>query len=238
MVTVENTWKEIEESGADIVIIPIGAIEQHGPHLPVGTDWFMADVWAKCVGEKLNAYVLPALPISNSQEHLDFKGSVSIRPCTLAQVVEEIILSLRHQGFKKFVVMSAHGGNWVLKPAIRDINFRYPDIMVIMGSGTMPGDTKAIPPDIHSGEGETGRMLAFKPELVKGRADDFTPRYGREYIDYVSLRKLTPTGVWGKPSKASAEKAKEASEATAERCAEYIKTTFAELEKLKNNASG
>jgi len=235
MVTVENTSPEVEQSGADIVLIPIGAIEQHGPHLPLGTDFFMAERWAKRVGEELNAYVLPALPFSNSQEHLDFRGTVSLRPSTLALVVEDIIVSLRHQGFRKFVVVSSHGGNWILKPTIRDINFRYPDIMVIMGAGTMPDDTKAIPPDIHAGEGETGRIMDYNPKLVKGTAEDFTPRLGREYIDYVGMRKLTPTGVWGKPSKASAEKAREGSEAAVRRSVAYIKATFAELEKLKGN---
>ncbi|HJN15021.1 MAG TPA: creatininase family protein, partial [Armatimonadota bacterium] len=156
MVTVENTWKEVEDSGAEIVIIPIGAVEQHGPHLPLGTDWYAADRVAAQVGEQLNAYVLPALPISNSQEHLDFRGSVSLRPQTLALVLEDIILSLAHQGFGKFVIVNSHGGNWVVKPTIRDINFRHPELMVIMSNGTMPGDSAAIPPEIHAGAGETG----------------------------------------------------------------------------------
>jgi creatinine amidohydrolase len=233
MVTVENTWKEVEESGADIVILPIGAIEQHGHHLPLGTDWFAAERGARRIAEKLNAYLLPALPFSNSQEHLDFKGSVSIRPQTLALVVEEIILSLAHQGFRKFVVVSTHGGNWILKPALRDINFRYPELMVIMSHGTMPGDKKAIPPDIHSGAGETAGVMAYHPELVKEGAEDFTPEYGRDYIDYVSLKKLSPTGVWGKPSEADPQKHKQVVEQWVQRSVDYVTATFAELEKLK-----
>ncbi|NOZ20729.1 MAG: creatininase family protein [Planctomycetes bacterium] len=233
MMTVENTWKEVEESGVDIVVIPIGAIEQHGHHLPLGTDFFAADRGGRMIAEKLNAYLLPALPFSNSQEHLDFKGSVSIRPPTLAIVVEEIILSLAHQGFRKFVICSSHGGNWVLKPTIRDINFRHPDLMVIMSHGTMPRDTSAIPPDIHSGKGETSSMMAYKPELVKEGAEDFTPDYGREYIDYVSLKKLSPTGVWGKPSEADPEQSKQNVAQWVDRSVEYIEATFAEVAKLK-----
>lgn len=233
MMTVENTWKEVEESGVDIVVIPIGAIEQHGHHLPLGTDFFAADRGARQIAEKLNAYLLPALPFSNSQEHLEFKGSVSLRPPTLAIVVEEIILSLAHQGFRKFVITSSHGGNWVLKPTIRDINFRHPELMVIMSHGTMPRDKSAIPPDIHSGKGETGGMLAYRPDLVKDGAQDFTPDYGREYIDYVSLKKLSPTGVWGKPSEAEPEKVKEFVDQWADRAAQYITATFAELERMK-----
>ncbi|MEW6358004.1 MAG: creatininase family protein [Planctomycetota bacterium] len=233
MMTVENTWKEVAESGVDIVVIPIGAIEQHGHHLPLGTDFFAAERGGRMIAEKLNAYLLPALPFSNSQEHLDFKGSVSIRPPTLAVVVEEIILSLAHQGFRKFVILSTHGGNWVLKPTLRDINFRHPDLMVIMSGGTMPGDKKAIPPDIHAGKGETSGMMASRPDLVKDGAEDFTPDYGREYMDYVGLKALSPTGVWGKPSEADPDQAKQNVERWVDSSVEYIQATFAELGKLK-----
>jgi len=234
MVTVENTWVEVEKSGADIVVIPIGSIEQHGPHLPLGTDWFAADRAARRIAEELNAYLLPALPVSNSQEHLDFKGSVSLRPQTLAQVVEDIILSLAHQGFRKFVIVNSHGGNWVLKPTIRDINFHHPELMVIMSHGTMPGDRDAAPPEVHAGAGETSTVMATRPELVKDGAEDCSPPYGREFLDYVGMRPLTPTGVWGKPSEADPEKYKAASQQW--HSAEYIKATFAELEKLKKES--
>ena len=230
MVTVDNTWQEVADSGADIVIIPIGAVEQHGPHLPLGTDWFAADRMAKAIGEQLNAYVLPALAISNSQEHLDFPGSVSLRPQTLALVLEDIILSLAHQGFSKFVVVNAHGGNWVVKPTIRDINFRHPELVVIMSNGTMPGDRAAIPPEIHAGAGETGAMLASRPELVKDGAEDFTPSHGREYLDYVGMKKISPTGVWGMPSEADAGADRSGS---VDRSVDYINATFAEIEKLR-----
>ena len=233
MVTVENTWVEVEQSGADIVVIPIGSIEQHGPHLPLGTDWFAADRLAEQIARELNAYLLPALPVSNSQEHLDFPGSVSLRPHTLALVLEDMVLSLAHRGFRKFVVVNTHGGNWVLKPAIRDINFRHPDLMVIMSHGPMPGDRAAIPPEIHAGAGETGSVLSSQPDLVKEGAEDFTPAYGREYLDYVGMRKVSPSGIWGKPSEAAPDAHR--GEARARQSVEYVRATFAELEKLKGS---
>lgn len=235
MVTVENTWIEVEESGADIVIVPIGAIEQHGPHLPLGTDWFAADRVGKAIGEELNAYVLPALAVSNSQEHLDFRGSVSLRPSTLALVLEDIILSLAHQGFRKFVVASCHGGNWVVKPTIRDINFRHPELMVIMHSGALPGETSAIPPEIHAGAGETTAIAATRPDLVKEGAEDFTPQHGREYLDYVGMKPVSPTGIWGQPS--AANPAQHDPDSLTKRLVSYIRATFAELERLKSSGS-
>ena len=97
----------------------------------------------------------------------------------------------------------------------------------------MPRDEKAIPPDIHAGKGETGGTLASRPDLVKAGAEDFTPEYGREYLDYVSLKKLSPTGVWGKPSEADPEQVEQFVAQWADRSAQYITATFAELEKLK-----
>jgi creatinine amidohydrolase len=234
MVTVENTWVEVERSGVEIVVIPIGSIEQHGPHLPLGTDWFAADRLAAQIAAELNAYLLPALPVSNSQEHLDFPGSVSLRPHTLALVVEDMVLSLAHQGFRKFVIVNTHGGNWVLKPTIRDLNFRHPELMVIMGDGPLPGDRDAIPPEIHAGAGETGSVMGSRPELVKEGAEDFTPEYGREYLDYVGMRKVSPTGIWGKPSAADPDRHK--GDARVKHSVEYIKATFAELGRLKRGS--
>ncbi|RKX99981.1 creatininase family protein, partial [Candidatus Poribacteria bacterium] len=116
MVTVFNTWEEVKEANVEIAILPIGSIEQHGRHLPLGTDWLIADRLARELGERLNAYVLPALPYGNSQEHMGFPGTIPLRPQTLALVIEDIILSLRHHGIKKVVVLSTHGGNWIIKP--------------------------------------------------------------------------------------------------------------------------
>ena len=111
MVTALNTWEEVASSGTEIAILPIGAIEQHGRHLPLGTDWLIADQVAKKLGERLNAYVLPALPYGNSQEHMGFTGTITLRPQTLALIIEDIVLSLRHHGIKNMVVLSSHGGN-------------------------------------------------------------------------------------------------------------------------------
>jgi len=234
MVTVFNSWEEVAEADVEIAILPIGSIEQHGRHLPLGTDWLIADRWAKELGERLNAYVLPALPYGNSQEHMGFPGTITLRPQTLALVIEDIILSLRHHGIKKVVVLSAHGGNWVIKPTIRDLNFRYSDMTIIWADGALPGERERIPEDIHSGRGETSTMLYFHPELVKmERAEDFTPDVGQEYNDYVGFDRTTRCGVWGKPSEASEEIGRENMEARVERQVRYIKATFEKLERLK-----
>jgi len=236
MVTVFNTWEDLDSSGARIAILPIGAIEQHGRHLPLGTDWIIADKIAQKLGERLNAYVLPALPYGNSQEHMGFPGTITLRPHTLALIIEDIVLSLRHHGIKKMVVLSSHGGNWIIKPTIRDLNFRYPDMTIIWTDGALPGEQERIPQDIHSGRGETSTMLSYHPELVKmDKAADFTPDVGQEYNDYVGFDRTTKVGVWGKPTEASKELGEQNIKSRVARQARYIQATFDKLEQLKSD---
>jgi len=101
ILTVYNTSKEIEESKVDTAILPIGSIEQHGPHLPLGTDWIIVQEIAKRLAEKIgDCYLLPAIPYSNSQEHLGFSGTISLKPSTLAQMIRDIVavtLSSQHK---------------------------------------------------------------------------------------------------------------------------------------------
>lgn len=234
MVTVYNTWEEVTQADTRIAILPIGAIEQHGRHLPLGTDWLIANEWAKRLGEQLNAFVLPALPYGNSQEHMGFAGTITLRPQTLAMIIEDIVLSLRHHGFRRVVIVSAHGGNWIIKPTIRDLNFRYPDMSIIWADGALPGEKERIPEDIHSGRSETSTMLVYYPDLVKlDRAEDFTPDVGQEYNDYIGFDYTTACGVWGKPTEASKEFGEERLQRVIERQVQYIQATFDKLEQLK-----
>ena len=114
MVTVFNTSKEIAQARPAIAILPVGSLEQHGEHLPIATDWLRADDAARRLAERLgDCYLLPALAYANSQEHMDLAGTITLRPSTLALVVEDIVLSLRHQGIRRIVVLTTHGGNWI-----------------------------------------------------------------------------------------------------------------------------
>ncbi|MGQ9630063.1 MAG: creatininase family protein [bacterium] len=233
MLTVFNTFKEIEDSGADLAILPIGSIEQHSLHLPLGTDWIIAQEMGMKLAERLDAYLLPALPYGNSQEHMGFMGTITLRPSTLAAVVEDIVLSLRHHGIKKVVILSAHGGNWILKPTIRDLNYRYPDITVIWNDGALPGEEEKIPRDIHAGRDETSIILAIDPELVREEGVDFTPDVGQEYLDYVGIEANSPKGVWGEPTLASKELGEKNMKEAVERQVEYIRATLAKVEELR-----
>jgi creatinine amidohydrolase len=233
--SVENTWKEIRDSGVNTAVVPFCAIEQHGHHLPLGTDWIIAEASAKALGEKLGAFVLPATPFGCSREHIAFPGTITLRPSTLAAVLEDIVESLRHHGFKNIVVFSSHGGNWILKPTLRELNYKYPDLNLVWASGPIPDKGESVPEDIHAGQDETSGMLHLRPDLVKKefQSIDSPGIVGQEFNDYVGYEKTTKTGAWGVPSKASADRGKEKIEAAVEHQADYVLWALKRVEELK-----
>lgn len=209
-----KTADEIVAQNPDLAIIPVGSLEQHGPHLPIMTDWAIATELGKRVAEKMNAFLLPALPISTCREHMGKKGSVWMEPTTFYQMMTDIILCLKLQGFKKVGILQCHGGIFVMTPLIRDLNAKHnPDLMVALADSVAFGaqlyaegilETNT---ELHAGEGETSKILAIAPETVHmDRAVDFVPNVPRPYLSYGSIFRASPTGVWGEPSKASAEK--------------------------------
>ena len=242
-------WKtadEIVEMNPELAIIPVGSLEQHGPHLPVMTDWAIASELGKRVAEKMNAFLLPALPISTCREHMGKKGSVWMEPMTFYQMMTDIILSLKTQGFKKVAILQCHGGIFVMTPLVRDLNAKYnPDLMVaILDGGTFAARLRQegileSSGELHAGESETSRMLAIAPETVHmERAVDCVPDVPRPYLSYGSIFRASESGVWGTPSLASAEKGEKIFARSAELAVEELNKAFAYMEsKEKYNYS-
>lgn len=233
VLTVFNTSKELEDSKVDTAVLPIGSVEQHGSHLPLGTDWIIAQDIARKVAENLdNCYLLPAIAYSNSQEHLDFSGTVSLKPSTLAQTIRDVVLSLYLHGIEKVIVISGHGGNWIIKPTIRELNLEYPDLKILHG-----GPMGEKPSDVHAGHSETSCMLYLSEATVKkDQIVDSIPDATQEYLDYVGMKALSKHGTWGKASQASKEKGEQLLETRAERITSYVKETLGKLEELERSA--
>jgi len=231
ILTVYNTSKEIEESKVDTAILPIGSIEQHGPHLPLGTDWIIVQEIARRLAEKLgNCYLLPAIPYSNSQEHLGFSGTISLKPSTLAQMIRDIVLSLYLHNIKKVIIISGHGGNWIIKPTIRELNLEYPDLKIIHGR---PMGEKPL--DLHAGDYETSCMLSINEDVVKkDKIVDYIPDVTREYLDYVGMKTLSKHGTWGRASQASKEKGEKLLKEHTDKIFNYVKETLSNLEELEH----
>ena len=231
----ENTSSEIASDRPEIAILPVGATEQHGMHLPLATDALIAEDLSRAVAEKLDAFLLPVIPISNSQEHQDFMGSLWIQPDTLARVITDICRALKRHGFRKIVVLGVHGGNWILKPTVRQINLNDLEMMVILagldagGKGVWGADGQ-----IHAGKIETSCILHLRPELVKGAGVDCQPDVPQGYIDYVGMKGCTPKGAWGSPSAASAELGRKVLADSVVGIVDYVRTTFAFIERTRN----
>lgn len=231
------TADQIVAKDPELAIIPVGSLEQHGPHLPVMTDWAIATELGKRVAEKMDAFLLPALPISTCREHMGKKGSVWMEPTTFYQMMTDIVMSLKTQGFKKVAILQCHGGIFIMTPLVRDLNAKNnPDLMVALA---YTGDFGAKlleegiieTPELHAGEGETSKILAVAPESVHmEKAVDFVPTVPRPYLSYGSIFRASPQGVWGQPTKATAEKGEKIYARTAELMVEELNKAFAYME--------
>ena len=203
------TADEICALDPDTAVIPVGSLEQHGPHLPIMTDWAIATELGRRVAEKMNAFLLPAFPISTCREHMGKKGSVWMEATTFYQMMYDIVMSLKTQGFPRVAFVITHGGIFVMGPLVRDLNARFnPDLMVAFvtpDTSNLKGITETR--GLHADESETSQILAIAPETVHmDRAVDFDPEVPRPYLNYGSIFRASPTGVWGYPTKATAEK--------------------------------
>ncbi|GJM32441.1 MAG: hypothetical protein DHS20C18_14420 [Saprospiraceae bacterium] len=219
------TWPEIEERlrEVDTAILPCGAIEQHGPHLPVDIDYYDAVYLADKIAEACSdpkPFVLPPIPFGVSYHHDDFRGTISVTNDALSKFVYDIGMSLAHNGIKKLILLNGHGDNApTLSYAAQMIN-RDAEIFVCVETGeTSDLDLYELiesKNDIHAGEIETSTTLALRPEMVQmDKAANATLRFGSDYLDfssergvawYVRTKKISESGVMGDPTKATAEK--------------------------------
>ena len=159
----------------DMVIIPVTAVEQHGLHLPMGTDLYSGIERAKLIAAKTDVLVAPILFPGQSPYHMEFEGTISLSSETIQQVMVEAVESLLRHGFKRFLFLSAHGGNGAATTFIVDrINQETAGIAVDLGSAVGPFRDRerlaSIPDpglfDRHAGVSETSRALYLMPDLV------------------------------------------------------------------------
>lgn len=223
------TADEICALDPELAVIPVGSIEQHGPHMPVMTDWAIATELGKRIAEKMGAFLIPALPISTCREHMGKKGSVWMEPTTFYQMMNDIIMSLKTQGFKKVALVVTHGGVFISTPLIRDLNAKFqPDLQVALISvDTFVSEDILETQGLHADESETSQMLAIAPETVHmDRAVDFVPDVPRAYLSYGSIFRASPSGVWGEPTKATAEKGEKLLDVYTENAVNELKKAF------------
>ena len=167
------TWLEVEEAltRTDVALIPVGSIEQHGKHLPLGTDSYAAMEACKLIAQRADALVTPVVLAGISAHHLGFPGSLTLSPETFEQVVFETAQALIHHGIRKIAIYNGHGGNGAsVANVITRINNSTVATAVDLGQLELPSvespyESPAF--DWHAGVGETSWMMYLTPQLVQ-----------------------------------------------------------------------
>ena len=241
------TWEDF--AGADrtrwIAVLPVAAVEQHGPHLPVGTDAHIAAAYLSRARELLPSELpvsfLPMLPNGTSDEHRAFPGTLTLAADTLIRVLTEIAESVHRAGLRKLVIANSHGGNVSAVDLVtRDLRVRLNMLAVACSwfgfghpDGLFPREEEVH--GIHAGAIETSIMLAAHPGLVRtGRVQTFASagiELAREFrhlgidrparLGWMS-QDLHASGAMGDASAATAEKGKAAIEFGARAFAELL----------------
>jgi creatinine amidohydrolase len=221
-----------------VAIVPVGAVEQHGPHLPVRVDAAInAGIAARAVAlmpQHCPALVLPMLPIGKSDEHLAFPGTLTLSHETLARVCYELGHSVHRTGLRKILFLNSHGGQpQLLEIVCRDLRVKlgmfalttmWPQLVDMTGLV----DAAEIRHGIHGGQIETSIMLHLHPDLVDmSRAENFVPLsvqiehesdlLGRAAQYGWQTQDLHPKGACGDAASATAELGRELVERAATR---------------------
>ncbi len=251
----KHTWPEISElAGEAIVVLPVGSTEQHGPHLALDTDHYVAyrlsiEAAKKGWDEGYKILVLPPIPFGLSEHWMNNPGTVTLTPQTFMAVVEEVLESVWRHGFKKIIVVNGHGGNtYALNVAANRLvhRLRDPELSIIIFDWWRfigPEITRITEtPLFHADEGETSMALALGQRVVMEALEgkDVPPpppetewrtldpsRSSRIRIHVFNPDTADP-GAFGKPSAASLEKGRKMLEAFVEKFLELVRDLLKE----------
>lgn len=226
----EKTWQEIRElssSSNSVIILPLGTVEQHGPHLPLGTDTFILEgvLVESCrkSKQKNNILILPTIPYGFSHLHTYFPGTISIDSDLLGNLIYSIGESILSMGFKKLLLISWHGGH---HSVMHDVSYKLKSkfkeaIIVYVSIIDMVFDKiKDIVrgPIYHADDLETSLMLALNRRVLMQKAvKDGETSYLNNYVSLdfrrksrvkipVAIERFSQTGIIGDPTKASRER--------------------------------
>ncbi|MGB9724894.1 MAG: creatininase family protein [Nitrososphaeria archaeon] len=196
-----------------ILILPLGSLEQHGPHLPLGTDSYTAEEISVRVASKIdNSVILPLLPYGYAWVWKDIPLTISLREKTLKELIKDIAFSVYRFKPRALLVINGHLANEsALKYAARDIADEIPLKLFYFSLPEIdkfPMDSKPSELTIHAEEIETSLMLTIRPELVNMKsAFAEYPKKPKSYgCSALSLGSLSKSGVFGDPSVATKEK--------------------------------
>ena len=209
------------------VYIPFGSVEEHGSHLPLSTDTIQAYEVGKRAAERIALFVCPPIHYGSCRSTSCHPGTISITTATLKSLLKDIVRSLRLQGLRNFIVLTGHAGGshrMALQDAGEELIAEFSDIQmaVVTEYDLAKEEGKPLietPGDAHAGEIETSRILHSHPHLVKGEGKREFPSFPPGVL-VRDKRRYWPGGVWGDPTKASAEKGRAIEELVVAKVAE------------------
>lgn len=208
-----------------VLLINFGSIEQHGAHLPVGTDYICMEERVKDIAKQTNSVYFSPIKLGYSYNHVGMTGTISLSSDLFINVVKSILLQIFEQGWSKCIIFSGHNGNWnALKVALQVVKEQFPKAEVVLANGYPRMDSNHNKNrfyknfDMHAGVVETALINYFRPELLDQEnillPNDSIPNKVKEIInkneiddiDELLLSAVTPqhteliseNGVWGR----------------------------------------
>jgi creatinine amidohydrolase len=239
-------------SQIELVLIPVGAHEQHGPNIAVSTDTISADSLCRAAAELVGprVAVAPAIPWGISWHHMRFPGTITLRPATLIALLEDIVGSLHAHGFNRFLVVNGHGGNSaVITAAVEQIKYEtgVPLLAAIFGYALIAEQARALLPAEgigHGGADEAALVMAVEPHRAKPHAFAALDLTGAQSESAALLRayggllarpyhEVTRNGATGDASSATAEVGQQILDGSARRLAEIVEVLLREAEEMR-----
>lgn len=237
----QMTWPEVEQAlpTVKIAIIPLGAHEQHGPHMVESCDAVLAEEMGKRLTEKLypEAVMTPTINMGVSPHHLHFPGTISLDPPTLIAILRDMMKSLKQHGIGQFLILNSHGGNQSTLGVAVDMLTRELDVRIYYAKTTASAKDvmdRRIESKLygHSCDREVSEAMYLAPHLVrpdKLEAADYQEgrwkklRPGNPLQGFYYYEEMTRNGCIGDATKASAEIGKEIVETALERLAKAVR---------------
>ena len=218
------------------LLIPIGIVEEHGPHLPLDTDTIQAVATCEEVAERIGCLVAPPLAWGNAASTKHFPGTFSVTFDALRALARDVLLECARHEIRVIALVSGHAGGGhmrALKLAAEDALALHPHLRILVLSDYELLDDfdakKAVGVDVprwdgHAGALETSRMLALRPDLVQGSAPAHRVQFP-EFLVEIDASRHFPSGVMGDPTLASAALGRAANRHIADRLTEIVMTT-------------
>jgi creatinine amidohydrolase len=209
----EMSWPEIEAGlkQTRTVILPVGATEEHGPHLPTITDTIQAMEVARAVADKKNVFLAPPLHYGVCRSTRGFPGTITVSHDALRAFVKDLLISFTDSGFANVMILTGHAGGQHMaaleeacQMAVEERDFR---VSLVSLFDFIDASAVQTPHDGHAGEMETSLMMVIRNDLVKGKPAEHFPVRPR-FLIMKNVRHLMGNGIMGNPQPASAEKGK------------------------------